>query len=222
MARPRPCSYDGLLYRTRVRPKPVASQLNVPISIQLSKIVSLAEGTHVSIGWLMEQLGPRSFGLTFFVMGLIGLVPGLSTFVGALVAWPALQLVWGQEVASLPGIVRRRTIRVEKLARISRVAVSRLAWIERLIRPRWPPAIRTTRRLTGSVVLMLGLTMILPVPFGHLLPAFVIMLLALAYLEEDGIAFSVALVAALASLAITTTAVWGTIEAIDFLDPAQH
>ncbi len=200
----------------------MVSQFNVPISVQLARIVSLAEGTHVSIGWLMEQLGPRSFGLTFFVMGLVGLVPGLSTFVGALVAWPALQMVRGREVASLPAIVRRRTIRVEKFVRISRAASSRLAWIERLIRPRWPPAIQTTRRLTGIVVLLLGLTMILPVPFGHLVPAFVIMLLALAYLEEDGIAFSVGLVAAVVSLALTTTAVWGTIEAIDFLDPAQH
>jgi hypothetical protein len=200
----------------------VTSQCNVPISIQLSRIASRAEGTHVSIGWLMEQLGPRSFGLTFFTMALVGLVPGLSTFVGALVAWPAFQMIRGREVASLPGIVRRRTIRVEKLVRVSRAASSRLAWIERLVHPRWPQAVGATRRLTGIVVLLLGLTMVLPVPFGHILPAFVIMLLALAGLEEDGIAFSVGLAAALASLAITATAVWGTIEAIDFLDPARH
>jgi hypothetical protein len=199
----------------------MSTQLNVPISVQLSRILSLAEGTHVTIGWVSEQLGPRSFGLTFFVMGLVGLVPGLSTFVGALVAWPALQLVRGRKVASLPRLVRERKISVEKLARISQAASSRLAGIERLIRPRWAPAIQTTRRLTGFVMLLLGLTMVLPVPFGHLVPAFVILLLALAYLEEDGIALTVGLFAALASLAITTTAVWGTIETIDFLDPAQ-
>ncbi|CAN5642185.1 exopolysaccharide biosynthesis protein [soil metagenome] len=198
------------------------TQPNVPISVQLSRILSLAEGTHVSIGWVLEQLGPRSFGLTFFVMGLVGLVPGLSTFVGALVAWPALQLVRGRKVASLPRVVRERTISVQKLARISQAASSRLTGIERLIRPRWPPAIQATRSLTGFVMLLLGLTMALPVPFGHLVPAFVILLLALAYLEEDGIALTVGLVAALASLAITATAVWGTIETIDFLDPARR
>ena len=176
----------------------------------------------MSIGWMLEQLGPRSFGLTFFVMGLVGLVPGLSTFVGALVAWPALQLIRGRKVASLPRLVRERTISVEKLARISKAASSRLAMVERLIRPRWPPAIQTTRSLTGFVMMLLGLTMVLPVPFGHLVPAFAILLLALAYLEEDGIALTVGFVAALASLAITVTAVWGTIETIDFLDPAQR
>jgi hypothetical protein len=198
------------------------TQTNVPISVQLSRILCLAEGTHVSIGWMLEQLGPRSFGLTFFVMGLVGLVPGLSTFIGALVAWPALQLIRGRKVASLPRLVRERTISIEKLARLSQAASSRLAVIERLVRPRWPPAIQTTRSLTGFVMLLLGLTMVLPIPFGHLMPAFVILILALAYLEEDGIALTVGFVAALASLAITATAVWGTIETIDFLDPAQR
>jgi hypothetical protein len=200
----------------------MTSPFNVPTSVQLSKILSLAEGTHVSVGWLMEQLGPRSFGLTFFVMALIGLVPGTSTFVGALVAWPALQMVRGHEVASLPRLVTQRTVRVEKLARVSHFVSPRLAWIERLIRPRWVTPIQATKRLTGIVMLLLGLTMILPVPFGHVLPALVIMLLALAYLEEDGVAFLVGLVAALASLAITAGAVWGTVETIDFLDPAQR
>jgi len=194
----------------------------MPISAQLSHMLSQAEGSHVSIGWLLEQLGPRSFGLTFFVMGLLGLVPGLSTFVGALIAWPAIQLVRRRKVASLPKLVTRREVPVAKLGRLVQAASPRLAWMERLIRPRWPRSLQTTRRLTGIVMMLLGISMILPVPFGHLLPCLVIMLLALAYLEEDGIAFLIGLGAALASLAITAITVWGTIETIDFLDPAQR
>jgi hypothetical protein len=194
----------------------------MPISAQLSHMLSQAEGSHVSIGWLLEQLGPRSFGLTFFVMGLLGLVPGLSTFVGALIAWPAIQLVRRRKVASLPSLVTRREVPVVKLGRLVQAAMPRLAWMERLVRPRWPRSLQTTRRLTGIVMMLLGFSMILPVPFGHLLPCLVIMLLALAYLEEDGIAFLIGLGAALASLAITAITVWGTIETIDFLDPAQR
>jgi hypothetical protein len=52
-------------------------------------------------------------------------------------------------------------------------------------------------------------------------PALVIMLLALAYLEEDGVALLIALGAALISLAITTATVWGTVETIDWIDPAR-
>lgn len=67
--------------------------------------------------------------------------------------------------------------------------------------------------------LLLGLTLLSPVPFGHVVPALVIMLLALAYLEEDGVALLVALVAALCSLAVTTATLWGAVETIDWIDP---
>ena len=43
----------------------------------------------VPIMWLLAELGPRSFGLTFFVMGMVALVPGASMLVGVLLAWPA-------------------------------------------------------------------------------------------------------------------------------------
>jgi len=181
-----------------------------------------AEGARVSIGWLMEQLGRRSFGLTLFVMAVIGFLPGASTFVGLLVAWPAVQMVLGHEAAVLPRLVAQRKIEVERLAPIIRIVAPRLAWVERLIRPRWPPPFHATKRLTGIVMLLLGLTMVWPFPFSHVVPALVIMLLALAYLEEDGVALLIALAAALVSLTITGVTVWGTVETIDWLDPARR
>ena len=193
----------------------------VPTSVQLSRMLDRADDAYVPIGWLIEQLGRRSFGLTLFVMAVIGLLPGASTIIGLLVAWPAAQMIIGHDVAVLPRMIARRKIAVDRLARLIHIVTPRLAWVERLVRPRWPPPFQATKRLTGIVMLLLGLTMILPVPFGHIVPAFVIMLLALAYLEEDGIALLIALIAALASLAITTAAVWGTVETIDWLDPAR-
>jgi hypothetical protein len=160
-----------------------------------------AEGTRVSIGWLMEQLGRRSFGLTLFVMAVIGFLPGASTFVGLLVAWPAIQMLLGHEVAVLPRLVARRQIAVDRLARVIRIVAPRLAWVERLVHPRWPIHFQTTKRLTGIATLLLGLSMMSPVPFSQVVPALVVMLLALAYLEEDGIALLIALLAALGSLA---------------------
>jgi hypothetical protein len=62
--------------------------------------------------------------------------------------------------------------------------------------------------------------LISPVPFTHIVPALVIMLLALAYLEEDGFALLLALLAALCSLTVTGMTVWGTVQTIDWIDPA--
>jgi hypothetical protein len=193
----------------------------VPTSVQLAEMLDRAEGARVSIAWLIAQLGRRSFGLTLLVMAVIGCLPGLSTLVGLLVAWPAIQMVLGRDMAVLPRLVARREVAVERLAKIIRIVVPRLAWLERLVRPRWPPPFHTTKRLTGFVMLLLGLSMTSPVPFSHLGPALVIMLLALAYLEEDGVALLIALGAALISLAITTATVWGTVETIDWIDPAR-
>lgn len=199
-----------------------ASQIYVPTSVQLSTILDRAEDSRVSVGWLMEQLGRRSFGLTLFVMAVIALIPGASMIVGMLVAWPAFQMVLGHEIAELPRFIARRKVGVDGLARVIRIVMPRLVWVERLVRPRWPLPFHTTKRLTGIVTLLLGLTMISPVPFSHVVPALVIMISALAYLEEDGIALLIALIAALASLTFTAAAVWGTVETIDWIDPARH
>jgi hypothetical protein len=199
-----------------------ASQARVPTSVQLARMLDRAEEEAVvSIGWLMEQLGGRSFGLALLIMGVLGILPGISTVAALMVVWLAVQMMLGQEAAVLPRLVARRSVGVERLARLIGIVTPWLAWVERLVQPRWPMLFQTTERLTGLVMLLLGLSMLLPVPFSQVVPAPVIMLLALAYLEEDGIALVVALIAALAALSITTATLWGTVETIDWLDPAQ-
>jgi hypothetical protein len=199
----------------------MASQAHVPTSVRLARMLDRAEEEAVvSIAWLMAQLGRRSFGLTLLIMAVLGFLPGVSTVAGLLVAWLAVQMMLGHEAAVLPRLVARRSIAVERLARVIGIAAPWLAWLERLVRPRWPLLFQTTERLTGIMMLLLGLSMLLPVPFSQIVPAPVIMLLALAYLEEDGIALLVALIAALAALSITAATLWGTVETIDWLDPA--
>ena len=197
----------------------VESPILVPTSVHLSRMLDQADGPRVSVGWLMARLGERSFGLTLCVMAVIGLLPGASTVIGVLIAWPAIQMILGHDAASLPPLIARRQVAVDKLARVIGVVVPRLRWVERLIRPRWPTPFQTTKRLTGIVMLLVGLTLISPVPFSQVVPALVIMLLALAYLEQDGVALLVALIAALASLAVTGATVWGAVQTIDWLDP---
>jgi hypothetical protein len=48
----------------------------------------------------------------------------------------------------------------------------------------------------------------IPIPLSNVLPALVIALISLAYLEEDGVLLSIALLAALVLLAIASVAVW--------------
>jgi hypothetical protein len=51
----------------------------------------------------------------------------------------------------------------------------------------------------------------LAVPLSNVAPAMVISLISLAYVEEDGLLLSVALLAAIILVGIAAAAVWGTI-----------
>ena len=107
------------------------SPTDVPTSVHLARMLDRAQGDRVSIAWLIEQLGRRSFGLTFLVMAVIGFLPGASTIIGLLLAWPAVQMLLGHEVAALPRLVARRQVGVDRLARLIRVVGPRLARLER-------------------------------------------------------------------------------------------
>jgi hypothetical protein len=62
------------------------------------------------------------------------------------------------------------------------------------------------------VVLLLTAALLLtPIPFSNIAPAVLVILIALAYIEEDGLLLCLAFLAALILIGIASVAVWGTI-----------
>ena len=56
---------------------------------------------------------------------------------------------------------------------------------------------------------MLSATLVfIPIPLSNIVPALVIALISLAYLEEDGVLLSIALLAGAIVLAVATAAIW--------------
>ncbi len=172
-----------------------------------------------SLGWIIDRLDERSFGLVMLLLALIALVPGLSTFIGVLVTVPAVQMILARHRPVLPRFVAGRRIRTRTLARLISRTIPLLRRMEKLIRPRWPTPFETTKRVVGVVILLLALTLVGPIPLSHVIPSVAVMLVALAYLEEDGVMLCIALAIAVCSLAITAATVWATVAGIDFLDP---
>jgi hypothetical protein len=69
--------------------------------------------------------------------------------------------------------------------------------------------LEVTKRVVGVVVLLLTmLLLVAPVPVIQVVPALVIVIISLAYLEEDGVLLSIALLIAVVLLAITGVAIW--------------
>ncbi|CAN5818452.1 hypothetical protein BH11PSE3_BH11PSE3_37870 [soil metagenome] len=191
-----------------------------PTSVHLARLLDRVDGPRVSLGFLMEQLGGRSFGFTLLVMGVLCLPPGLSYIVGLLIAWAGVQMILGYRTASLPPIIARQQVGTVALARVIALVVPRLAWFEPMIRPRWPILFEAAERVTGIVMLLLGLSLVSPVPFSQILPACTVMLLALAYLERDGLALVAGFGLAAVSLAVTAATLWGAVRTMDWLNPA--
>jgi hypothetical protein len=189
-----------------------------PTSVILSNLLDEAPPDRVTLGWIIDSLQERSFGLVMLLLALVALVPGLSTFVGALLTIPAIQMILARHSPVLPRFVSGRQLPTSRLAALISRATPVLRRIEMLIRPRWPTPFEATKRAVGGVILLLSVTMVAPIPLSHIIPSLAIMLLALAYLEEDGVMLCVALATALLSLAVTAATIWATVEGIEFLD----
>ncbi len=190
---------------------------HVPTSILLAGLVLKAPADQVTLDWLVGELRERSFGVVMLVMALIALIPGGSTFVGFLLTYPAVQMILARPGPTLPQFIAQRRLPTKGLAKVFRRAAVVLKWLEQFVRPRWRTPFVATKRVVGVVVLLLAPTLIWPFPFSHIIPSLVVALLALAYLEEDGVLLCVALAAAVLSLAITAATVWAGIRVVDLL-----
>lgn len=185
--------------------------MRVPTSVILEDLLRDAPG-EVTFEWIIATLQERSFGIVMLLIALVGLVPGISPVVAVMLAVPAVQMMLGRGEPVLPRRLAVRRISKLRLARILARVIPAFRRLERLVRPRWRTPFKTTQRTVGFVMFLLGATLLAPVPFSHVIPALVIMLLAFAFLEEDGVMLCIALAAAVISLVITAAAIWGAIE----------
>ena len=177
---------------------------------------SLAAGSAdrtISVEALLARLGRHSSGILIFVLAMVALIPGGSVPAGLLISIPATQMLFSRAERPMTGYLRRRRVSVTRLSALTRRVVPSVRWLERFVKPRWTTPAIATRRCFGGVALALGLTLISPFPFSQIIPALVLMVMALAYLEEDGLVLALAGLAALISFGITGTTLWMGVEA---------
>ena len=163
----------------------------IAASILLQELHDEAPADHFTLGWLMSRLHKRSFGLIMLLLAVVAIAPGVSIVAGLLLMIPAFQMVAGQNMPVFPRRIAVRPIadaapRCSGAASCARTEISR-----EVIHPRWPTPLDATKRLVGAVVVLLNVTLLFtPVPLSNVVPALVIALISLAYLEEDGLLLS--------------------------------
>lgn len=188
-------------------------EMHRPTSAVLHDLLGEAPAEQVTVDWLLARLGDRSFGIVLLLLGIFGLLPGASAIAGALLVILAFQMIKGRSGPSFPRRVGDRRIPTRRLAVLVDRVVPVLRWLERFIRPRWATPFVATRRAVGAVILLLGASLFVPVPLSNIPPALAIMLLAFAYIEEDGVLLCIALVIATSLLAGAATVTWEAMSA---------
>lgn len=148
----------------------------------------------ISIGWILDRLGDRTYGPALLLPALIeispiGGIPGVPTFLAALVVLFAVQILIGREHLWVPQAVERQTIHQKRLSQASeslRPLARRLDnWfhgrLEKLTENGWD-------RLVALVCIGLALTVppLELIPFASTIPMGAIALFGLSLLLRDG------------------------------------
>jgi hypothetical protein len=182
----------------------------MPTSVLLQQLSASACPTHVSLEWLFQQLHGRSFGIVMLVLGLLAILPGICAVAGIILVVLSVQMLMGRDVPALPRFIASRPFAAQGLAFIMMRAIPLVKLLERAFRPRWKTPLRGTKRVVGLVLLLMAATLFVPIPLSNVLPGVMTVLVALAYLEEDGLLLSLALGACLVSLGIILATAWQT------------
>jgi hypothetical protein len=190
----------------------------IPASEVLQRLHDEAPPDHFTLGWLVGGLHRRAFGVVLLLLAVVAVAPGVSIVAGLLMMVPAFQMIKGQRAPVFPRRIVAHPFPTPHLAAVVQRAVPLLRYLERFIHPRWRTPFEPTKRLVGVVVLILSAAMVFsPIPFSNVVPALVLALTALAYLEEDGVLLSIALIAAFIVLALASAAVWETVRGAEWI-----
>lgn len=185
----------------------------VTLSSMLQALAHDDSRERISIGDLLTALGDRALAALLFVFAVPNVFPtppGTSSILGAPLVFLAAQLAFGRR-PWLPAVIARRTMTRADFGALVRRINPWLARAERLLQPRvMALALPPMEYLVGLVCLLLAIVLVLPVPFGNMLPALAISLLALGVLERDG----VWILAGLATTVVSAVVVSGVVFAM--------
>ena len=190
---------------------PREAKPRLPTSIILERLILDAPADHVTLAWLLSHLRARSFGIILLLLGVCGLLPIVSPVAALMLGVLAFQMLRAHPVPVFPRRLAERPVATEKLAAMLRRIIPPLRYLERFVRPRWTTPFETTKRVIGGFVLLLGAGLLTPIPLSNIPTSLVLVLLAFAYLEQDGILLAVALVLSLGLFAAETATLWTTI-----------
>jgi hypothetical protein len=180
-------------------------------------IVADIENKTVTLAWLSAGLRERSFGMILLLLGMIAMLPGVGVVAGVVLLAIGFQMIRAYEAPHLPTLIAHKPLPASNVSRLLVRAIPIMRALERFIRPRWHTPFVATKRLIGLTISSLAVTLFIPIPLSNIIPGALTMLIAFAYLEEDGALLCGALAASVVSLGLTGTEAWAALHGANLL-----
>lgn len=182
------------------------SEDNPPASLVLERLLTVLPNDRVSLGWFHEELREHAFEMIAFIMALIGVLPGASVMVGLLMVIPATGMMLSSGMR-LPSVMAERSISSQQARYVIARAIPLLRSWEATNRQPHQRIWKLARPAAGLLALLLGVTLLVPVPLSNVFPALVIAGLSLASFEGNLTLLCISAFAGAGSLAFTAVTI---------------
>jgi hypothetical protein len=171
-------------------------------SVLLHRLLKEAPADYFTLDWFIGHLPKRSFGVILLFLALIAILPVISIPARILIIVLTFQIIAGYHSPALPRRWMTRPLPSRYLLKLEHHVIPLLEHLEMAVRPRWPLILNGTRRIAAFVALLLTLLSLLaPLPLSNVPPSLISVLMALSYIEHDGMLLTVAFTAAFVLLA---------------------
>ncbi|MGB8366114.1 MAG: exopolysaccharide biosynthesis protein [Rhizomicrobium sp.] len=175
---------------------------NPAASAVLERLLAVLPNDRVSLGWFHDELPEHSFEMIAFILALIGVLPGASVMIGLAMVVPATGMMLSNGVR-LPSVMAERSISASQARYVIARAIPLLRSWEAADRRPHQRIWKLARPAVGLLALLLGMTLLVPVPLSNVLPALAIAGLALASFEGSFTLLCISAFAGASSLAVT-------------------
>ena len=194
-------------------PMDAPSPLDAAVRSLIERLETLAKEPDAKLTCddLIDTIGAKSHALTVLIFSLINLLPappGFNFMVGLLIIGLAMLMTLDRPV-HLWAFVGHRRLPLKLLIKLLGILGWMTTHIARISRPRL--LFLTSRRvqpLIGVFSMLIGLTMLIPIPFTNMLPSFALVLISLGLINRDGILLIAGIVTGVAGAFIALIATW--------------
>lgn len=190
---------------------------------RLSQILPrLADGDQprLTVDALIDRMSERAHTALLVLFALpntLPSIPGTSAVTGIPLVYLSVQLLLGRK-PWLPRFIAQRSIPREALASVLDRAKPWLERSERFLHPRLSGLTGPrAEKVVAVLMVLLSCAVLLPIPFGNMLPSLAIIFFALGLMEEDGFWILGGAAMMVIGIAVFSTVLWGLFKAAVFV-----